>query len=155
MNILKSVVGNYLKVKQNIMIKIVQNIYLRLNYKGDYMKEIMILGKNTFTRQERAKAILLGNANADDFIYSFTFNGIDLFVKIKQEKIMTQDERILQHLLLKGKISQKSAIRLYGAYRLSAIIYRLRKEYNITTNYKSGNNRFGDRVIWAEYTLIK
>jgi hypothetical protein len=47
------------------------------------MKEIMILGKNTVTRKERAKAILLGNANADDFVYSFTFNGIDLFVKIK------------------------------------------------------------------------
>jgi hypothetical protein len=66
---------------------------------------------------------------------------------------MTQDERILEHLKTKGKISQKGAIRLYGAYRLSAIIYRLRKNYNIETEFKSGKNRFGDNVSWAEYTL--
>jgi hypothetical protein len=66
---------------------------------------------------------------------------------------MTQDKRILEHLKTKGKISQKGAIRLYGAYRLSAIIHRLRKEYEIETQFRSGKNRFGDSVSWAEYTL--
>lgn len=67
---------------------------------------------------------------------------------------MTQYDRILEHLRTKGKISQKGAIRLYSAYRLSAIIYELRKDgYLIETSYKTGKNRFGDKVIWAEYTL--
>lgn len=66
---------------------------------------------------------------------------------------MTQYERILQHLKTKGKISQKGAIRLYGAYRLSAIIYKLRQFYIIETEFKSGKNRYGDKVSWAEYTL--
>lgn len=66
---------------------------------------------------------------------------------------MTQDERILEHLKTKGKISQKGAIRLYGAYRLSAVIHRLRQFYIIETEFKGGKNRFGDKVSWAEYTL--
>ena len=50
---------------------------------------------------------------------------------------MTQEERVLEHLKKNGKISQKSAIRLYSIYRLSARIY----------------NKYGDSVSWAEYTL--
>lgn len=69
---------------------------------------------------------------------------------------MTQDERVLEHLKKNGKISQKRAIALFGAYRLSAIIYRLRNAgYNIITSFKSGKNRFGDNVAWAEYKLEK
>jgi hypothetical protein len=67
---------------------------------------------------------------------------------------MTQEERVLKHLFEKGKISQKGAIRLYSIYRLSARIYTLRKYgYNIETEYKTGKNRYGDKVTWAEYTL--
>lgn len=67
---------------------------------------------------------------------------------------MTQEERVLKHLFEKGKISQKGAIRLYSIYRLSARIYTLRKcGYNIETEYKTGKNRYGDKVTWAEYTL--
>ena len=67
---------------------------------------------------------------------------------------LTQYDRVLDHLKKNKKLSQKQAINLYGAYRLSAIIYNLRKDgYNITTNFKSGKNRFGDSVSWAEYKL--
>lgn len=67
---------------------------------------------------------------------------------------LTQYDRVLDHLLKNKKLSQKQAINLYGAYRLSAIIYNLRKDgYNISTNFKSGKNRFGDSVSWAEYKL--
>ena len=67
---------------------------------------------------------------------------------------LTQYDRVLDHLLKNKKLSQKQAINLYGAYRLSAIIYNLRKNgYNISTNFKSGKNRFGDTVSWAEYKL--
>ena len=67
---------------------------------------------------------------------------------------LTQYDRVLDHLLKNKKLSQKQAINLYGAYRRSAIIYNLRKDgYNISTNFKSGKNRFGDTVSWAEYKL--
>ena len=67
---------------------------------------------------------------------------------------LTQYDRVLDHLKKNKKLSQKQAINLYGAYRLSAIIYNLRKDgYNISTNFKSGKNRFGDTVSWAEYKL--
>ena len=67
---------------------------------------------------------------------------------------LTQYDRVLDHLQRNGKLSQKQAIRLFGAYRLSDIIYRMRRDgYNISTNYKSGKNRFGDNVSWAEYKL--
>ena len=67
---------------------------------------------------------------------------------------LTQYDRVLDHLQRNGKLSQKQAIRLFGAYRLSAIIYRLRKDgYNISSTFKTGKNRFGDTVSWAEYKL--
>lgn len=67
---------------------------------------------------------------------------------------LTQYDRVLDHLQRNGKLSQKQAIRLFGAYRLSDIIYRMRRDgYNISTNFKSGKNRFGDTVSWAEYKL--
>ena len=51
---------------------------------------------------------------------------------------LTQYDRVLEHLQKNGKLSQKQAIRLYGAYRLSAIIYILRKDgYKITTNFRN------------------
>ena len=69
---------------------------------------------------------------------------------------MTQYDRILNHLLTKGKISQKRAIDLYGAYRLSAIIYTMKKNgLTIETKFKTGKNRFGEPTHWAEYILIK
>lgn len=47
------------------------------------MKEIMIVGKNTYIRKEMARAILFGTANVEDFKYYFTFNGIKLFKRVR------------------------------------------------------------------------
>lgn len=67
---------------------------------------------------------------------------------------LTQYDRVLEHLQKNGKLSQKQAIRLYSAYRLSAIIHELRKDgYKISTTYKTGKNKYGDSVNWAEYKL--
>lgn len=70
---------------------------------------------------------------------------------------MTQYDRVLQHLQNNSKgLSQMQAVRLYGAYRLSAIIYDLRNNgYNISTTYKTSKNRFGDSVTYAIYKLEK
>ena len=70
------------------------------------------------------------------------------------ETKITQYDRILEHLKTKGKLSQKQAINLYCAYRLSAIIYLLRKDgYNITTTFKTSKNRYGDLCSYAIYSL--
>lgn len=69
---------------------------------------------------------------------------------------MTQYNRVLEHLRTKGKLTQKQAINLYGAYRLSAIIYDLRKQgYKIETDFKTSKNRFGDICTYAVYALEK
>ena len=70
----------------------------------------------------------------------------------KQNK--SQQSMILDYLKRNGSIDQKQAIKYYGAYRLSAIIYNLRKEgYKIVSSFKTGVNRYGNAVTWAEYTL--
>lgn len=72
-----------------------------------------------------------------------------------KEQKMTQYDRVLQHLQKNRKgLSQMQAIRLYGAYRLSAIIYNLRNDgYNISTTLKTTKNRYGDPVTYAIYKL--
>lgn len=70
-------------------------------------------------------------------------------------KRMTQYDRVLEHLQKNPKgLSQMQAVRLYGAYRLSAIIYNLRNDgYNISTTFKTSKNRYGDPVTYAIYKL--
>lgn len=74
-----------------------------------------------------------------------------------KEQRITQYDRVLGHLQAHPNgLSQAQAIRLYGAYRLSAIIYNLRNDgYKISTTYKTSKNRFGDPVTYAVYKLEK
>lgn len=52
-------------------------------------------------------------------------------------------------------ITSMEAINMFGATRLSAIIYDLKDDgYNITKVMKSSKNRFGNHVSYAEYRLI-
>lgn len=65
----------------------------------------------------------------------------------------TQYDRVLQHLQTHPKgLSQMQAVKLYGLYRLSAVIYNLRNDsYNISTTYKASKNRYGNTVTYAIY----
>lgn len=67
----------------------------------------------------------------------------------------TQYDRVLQHLQTHPKgLSQMQAVKLYGLYRLSAVIYNLRNDgYNISTTYKTSKNRYGNIVTYAIYKL--
>ena len=66
----------------------------------------------------------------------------------------TQTEAILKHLQEKGSITSFEAISLYGATRLSGIIYSLRKAgYNITTELRAVKNRYGRATSIAIYRL--
>ena len=65
------------------------------------------------------------------------------------------EKEVLNHLLTGSSITSMEAISLYGATRLSAIIFNLRdKGYSISTTMISSKNRYGNTVSYAEYKII-
>lgn len=68
----------------------------------------------------------------------------------------TQMSEILAYMQAGNRITSMQAIEMFGATRLSAIIFDLRKAgYNIITHDRVGKNRYGGTVTYAEYELIK
>ena len=70
-------------------------------------------------------------------------------------ELKSQTHAVIEHLKTKGNITSMDAIELYGATRLSAIIYNLRERgYNIITIKEDGVNRFGHKMKYARYIYI-
>ena len=68
----------------------------------------------------------------------------------------TQMSDVLKYMLEGNRITSMIAIEKFGATRLSAIIFDLRKAgYNIKTHDIVSKNRYGKTVTFAEYELIK
>ena len=69
----------------------------------------------------------------------------------------TQKSEILAYMKAGHRITSMQAIEMFGATRLSAIIYELRHDdgYNIITHDRIGKNRYGGVVQYAEYELVK
>ena len=64
--------------------------------------------------------------------------------------------RILKYLRTHKGITSMKAFELFGVTRLSAIIFKLRKDgYDIESVKCNGKNRYGDSVRFDEYRLIK
>jgi hypothetical protein len=59
--------------------------------------------------------------------------------------------KVLAHLQAKGSISIWEAIDLYGATRLSAIIFNLRKRYDITSVFHEFTDRFDNTSKYVTY----
>lgn len=76
---------------------------------------------------------------------------------MKGETIMEQRSKtndVLTHLKEKGSITSMEAINLYGATRLSAIIFNLRKlGLNIESVNECGIDRYGRTCNYARYFL--
>lgn len=67
---------------------------------------------------------------------------------------MTKTQAILDWLKTHTSISSMEAIQSFGATRLSAIIFNLRKKgYNIETVTCEGRDRFGNPMRFARYYL--
>lgn len=65
---------------------------------------------------------------------------------------MNKTKAIQLHLIEKGNITSWEAIKEYGATRLSAIIYNLRKRgMNIITETIEFTDRFGNAAHYAKY----
>lgn len=69
------------------------------------------------------------------------------------EKITNQKQEVLRHIKRYGSITSMEAFEKYGITRLSAIIYILRREYEIITIMRTSINRYGNEVNFAEYRL--
>lgn len=69
---------------------------------------------------------------------------------------MNQTEAVLAHLQKHKSITSWEAIKEYGATRLSSIIYNLRdRGYEIQNIWEETTNRFGMKVRYVRYVLIK
>jgi|TARA_R100000084_G_C4637105_1_gene141573 hypothetical protein len=67
----------------------------------------------------------------------------------------TKKQKIKEHLEMGNTISQRDAIQLFNAYRLSAIIFDLKKDgIRIETIDKSTTNQQGETSRFAEYKMI-
>lgn len=67
---------------------------------------------------------------------------------------MTQQQAILEYLK-QQPLTSMQAIVMFGATRLSAHIYNLRKAgYNIITENKTVTNRYGNTTNIAVYRLV-
>lgn len=67
---------------------------------------------------------------------------------------ITQCERILRHLQDFGSITTLEAIQEYGILRLASRINDLKRQgYTITTETKTGKNRYGETTRFTEYSL--
>lgn len=65
----------------------------------------------------------------------------------------SKTDKVLNHLQTYGFITSLEAINLYGATRLSAIIYNLRRKYDIDSNPIRCTDRFGNTARYVKYTL--
>lgn len=67
---------------------------------------------------------------------------------------ISKTQRVIEHLLKRGSITSWDAIKLYGATRLSAIIFNLRdRGYEIDSVYLDGKDRFGNSSRYVNYVL--
>lgn len=64
--------------------------------------------------------------------------------------------RILKYLQENDSISSMEAFELFGVTRLSAIIFKLRKcGYRIINQHRESKNRYGEKVHFVKYKLLK
>ena len=68
----------------------------------------------------------------------------------------TQCEKVLSYMRTFGSITQLEALSDIGCMRLASRISDLRQQgYAIGRRIKTGKNRYGDSVSFAEYYLIE
>lgn len=68
--------------------------------------------------------------------------------------MIRQTERVLQYLRDYGSITQLDALREFGCMRLGARIYDLKRQgHDIRTTRETAQNRYGEKISYARYTM--
>ncbi|MBQ2174504.1 MAG: DNA-binding protein [Alphaproteobacteria bacterium] len=70
-----------------------------------------------------------------------------------KKRTTNKTQKVLEHLQKHGSITSFEAIDLYGATRLSAIIYNLRKIYTIESINSERTDRYGNIAKYSTYVL--
>ena len=66
---------------------------------------------------------------------------------------MTQKEMVIKYIEQYGSIEPFSALRYLGVYRLSDVIFRIRKERPVDMQLKKATGKFGNAVHYGEYSF--
>jgi hypothetical protein len=75
--------------------------------------------------------------------------------RISKPRLNTKHQLVKKHLLKEGTIDSWTAIELYGATRLSAIIFNLRKEgYTIISQSNSAYDRNKELCNFTTYKYV-
>jgi hypothetical protein len=65
--------------------------------------------------------------------------------------LVSKTDKILEHLQTYGSITSWEAIQKYGATRLSAIIFELRKKHRIESVAVQHKDSFGNDLAFSRY----
>jgi hypothetical protein len=100
--------------------------------------------------------ILLYNdiKTCDGELWNFPHSFLEKILEPEQTSLETQIKQVLAHLQ-DNPITSWEAINTYKITRLSAVIYKLRKNYTITSVWEDNNKVGKDKKRWTKYTLIK
>jgi len=80
----------------------------------------------------------------------------ETFKKVRTIRENTKHQQVKKHLIEKGWIDSWTAIELFGATRLSAIIFKLRKQgYDIVSVPQSSYDRNQELCNYTTYKYIK
>lgn len=103
----------------------------------------------------------LKNKSSDEIIFNIDVKEEVLLTQTKKRKnykpsLNSKHFKVKQHLIELGSITSWQAIELYGATRLSAIIFNLRKSgMNIESIHSSSLDRNSEICNYTTYKLIK
>lgn len=76
-------------------------------------------------------------------------------VPMSERTPMNKTQAVLEHLRRHGSITSNEAWELYGATRLSAIVFNLRRRrHHIDTITCGGTDRYGHSMHYAKYVLL-
>lgn len=76
-----------------------------------------------------------------------------MVAKTRNPRATNKTKEVLEHLKKYGSITSLEAIELYGATRLSAIIYNLRKDYEIDGIDSQCTDKYGNTAHYTKYVL--
>lgn len=75
---------------------------------------------------------------------------------MNEQNMVYKTRLVLKHLLDGGNITSWEAIQRYGATRLSAIVFKLKKEgFDIQDEWLEEYDRFGNKTRFKKYWLVR